>query len=559
METPEIRLEILRHCSLNALVALSQTCTDFRALMPLLDDTLVRPKVLKRVPWMTVAPGAGLKSWMDCARLIVARYKSRTQEPEQWCTTDSQHVYDMDDLANTADIEYIDGVCVDGEALPKSFDPLFESADFPVPYGLARGKYLMSIRDDGITLDMTTMEHVPENPDQFPFKLPDPADVWIAMEDFVSVRDGSKWVFRCANSYITIISQAMFCVRQESERWIVIEDETEHDAEEDNVYIIDKQKAVNNTLLFDRHNCVSHYPRGYMKDYTFHLLPGSQGAFRVKFDLTVRKLFIYYLDLTNGEPEILVMELNGSDQLIYERGHAFDPMPDLFLIYRGMLYYNHYQHVLIPLWVDLEAVPSTGNKYSWRSLSMASISHDFHKSPVELDRSEDGRWVTQAWSERRIVCDLLRFKTYIVRDYGWQKDPWKVSGEYHEEVKEIGCIFVGADRTAEKPVFYVINRPYLFAMDLILHKREKLEPDVFLHRVSKLVYNLFFEGSKQLQKSAGYYAEAVYEHIDQVPWLKGEPLNAVDEQQEALKMKYALTEEVYKRPLPMTRTQAKKS
>lgn len=567
METPEIRLSIIHFCSLDALVSLSQTCTDLRALLSVVDESLVRPKVLKRVPWMTLTPGAGLDCWMDCARLIVTRFKSRTQEPEKWWKNDSNK--SIEEIADTRDVEYIDGTCFDGETLPASFDPLFETSDMPVPYGLIRGKYLMSPEneedEERSALDMTTMERFPEDPERFPFKFPDPPDVWIAPNDYVSVLNGSDWTFRCANSYITVTSKEMFSVKQESERWIVVEEGgsywEEDDVGEESVYILDKENAVENVLVFEPETSVAKFPPGFTKDYTFFLFPGSQGALRIVCDSVTEKVLFYYLDLANGSEETLVFELGCSDQLLDRSDtfpNAFDPIQNLIIVYRGMLYLNHYGRDLIPFWVDLESAPSAGNKnkYSWRGLCLypGSVLEDVE----ELDRSNDGRWVTHIWSECRVVCDLLKFKTYIVRDYGWQKDPWSHEKEENdeEEASETGCVFVGADRAAEKPIFYVFNKPYLFSMDWCLNNFDKMHPILFLHHVSRVVYSLFFEGTEQQRRSVGYESEGRYIHDDQFvegELYKEDPLHDEDEgKKTARKMKRA-AERIEKCPRPMTK------
>lgn len=500
---------------------------------------------------------------MDCARLIVTRFKSRTQEPEKWWKAGSNKC--IDGIASTRDVEYIEGTCIDGETLPASFDPLFETSDMPVPYGLIRGKYLMSNGKDNecFALDMTTMEVVPEDPEEFPFKLPDPPDVWIApTDDYISVLNGSDWTFRCANSYITVTSKAMFSVQQESERWIVVEEGGsywEDDVGEETVYILDKERAVDNVLVFDPETSVAKFPPGLIEDYTFFLFPGSQGALRIVCDSEAEKVFFYYLDLAKGPEETLVFEMGCSGQLLERPDdfpNAFDPIQDLIVVYRGMLYLNHYGQDLIPFWVDLESTPSAGNKYAWRGLCLHPES--VHEDVEELDRSNDGRWVTHIWSECRVVCDLLKFKTYIVRDYGWQKDPqtiWDMEQAEEEVARETGCVFVGADRAAEKPIFYVINKPYLFAMNWI-HRGEFSHPMLFLHQVSKLVYGVFFEGDDNYGQLIGYQAEGRYDHDDQLiegELYKEDPLHDEDKTKKTARRMKRAAERGEKRPRPWTK------
>ncbi|KAG5361052.1 hypothetical protein CJU89_4157 [Yarrowia sp. B02] len=545
METPEIRQQILESCSLEALVALSQTSSVFRSHLAHLDEQLVKPLVLGCVPWMILTPGAGLESWIDCARLIIARRKSRVYEPSKWRPTgSSKYAGDIDKLAKKAKCEYIQGVCVDGDTLPESFEPLFGTRDFAVPSGLVRDKYFRFPEDhSGTTVDMKTMEVVPEDPDKFPFTLPDPADVWLAQDDFIGVRDSTTglYTFRCVNSYITITSESMFSVRQESERWVVVE---EGDAlGEGIVHILDKDMAQDNVLVFNSETSVSQHPTRFIAEYTFQLLPGSQGAIRVSHNVIHNKVNLHYIDLARRRWEVFLLELDPS-LLRIDHVNSYDPMPDLIIVYRGMLYYNNYGRDLIPLWIDLGQqekieqclgapswppfrwLPYGGTKYAWKALKMQTT--PYVDNTEELDISADGRWVTYPTTECRIVCNLLKFKTYIVRDHGWQKDPWRQT----KHVRETGCIFVGS---GDQPVFYVVNKPYLFAMGWILSRME-LNPQQLLIKMWELVYDLFFAGDQELRESFGYTDE-----------------DSCHDDQSVKTMQHDLFE--YIRPRPMTEAQ----
>lgn len=122
------------------------------------DESLVRPKVLQRVPWMELVPEVGMGSWMDCARLIVARRRSLTKEPDKWWRFNERQAtenYCLHELMRNTDIGYLPAENIDGGTLPDTFEPLFESEMAHV-----QGKYFLSPR--GKVLDMTTIKLVGE-------------------------------------------------------------------------------------------------------------------------------------------------------------------------------------------------------------------------------------------------------------------------------------------------------------------------------------------------------------------------------------------------------------
>lgn len=70
----DLKVKILKLSNLETCLALSESCGTYRKLWESLDKTLVREKVLKRVPWFALNEGStGLTSWNQCAHVVVAR------------------------------------------------------------------------------------------------------------------------------------------------------------------------------------------------------------------------------------------------------------------------------------------------------------------------------------------------------------------------------------------------------------------------------------------------------------------------------------------------------
>lgn len=99
------------------MLALSQASHSLRSYATCEDDTLVKDKVLERVPWMVTDEDAELVSWLDCARLTVARRASRLNHPEQWqtMTTDDSYKEIMARLYKNVDVADVRAVdCIGG-------------------------------------------------------------------------------------------------------------------------------------------------------------------------------------------------------------------------------------------------------------------------------------------------------------------------------------------------------------------------------------------------------------------------------------------------------------
>lgn len=81
----EILLNIFLFCELEAAVPLSQTCSRAAMMWTDLDATVIRCRVLERVPWITLnESGTGLSSWQKCALAIVARTEASQNKLRGW-------------------------------------------------------------------------------------------------------------------------------------------------------------------------------------------------------------------------------------------------------------------------------------------------------------------------------------------------------------------------------------------------------------------------------------------------------------------------------------------
>lgn len=120
----EIGLEILQDCDLESCLAFSESLSSINGLLRSLDTTLVREKVVERVPWMELDESdEAFRTWLACARVVRARNRA-TQTPDSKWTSGSDF-NTLFPLCKPKEV-FVDPVNVNG-ALPESFTPVFRS------------------------------------------------------------------------------------------------------------------------------------------------------------------------------------------------------------------------------------------------------------------------------------------------------------------------------------------------------------------------------------------------------------------------------------------------
>lgn len=481
---------------LESIVALNQTCALLRNVLKSVDETIVKAKVLDRIPWMEVCqPGTHLDTWMASARLIVARKKSIVSESHKWI--DSSEYYDMlGRIKDNTDITFIDSIEIDGKMkadgmnLPTSFHPMF-TTEIPTPCGGLTGKHMEEL-NGGETrfIDLTTMEYSNTHPNR-----PSDATTWSGEFSGSFRMDTGGRAARMILSDILIINTcgSKFNLLQETERWILVE--TKEDYENPDTqeirfkhtkFLLDKTKVTlddrESRLYFNTESgdCARRYSDSKL---TFvHLLPGSAGA--VVFEDNGEMILVFYDDIAGDKGQVLLSFLNFPGQDFAERLRPTDYIQDgwrirgtnrqLVVTYGGMLYLHIRESFLVPLWVELS--DKSANPVDDRFTEFEAFAHASPKvvvgglradmktlllSPERellsrqqtygIIRSEDGRWAMQTLSCGRIVQDLATQKTYIIRPQAKWPNP--------------GFVFVGLDESQQLPVFYRCHMAYGIKQD----------------------------------------------------------------------------------------------
>lgn len=133
----DIRCSILDHLPLEGCISLAESCRSWNELFRSADDSLVRTKVLQRVPWFTLEEGEGegkLNTWAKAARVIASRSR-RTILPKVKRGEKLQAIKSLEFPVGkfTSSPVRVKGVDVGfNDEARKSMDPLFESQHIPV-------------------------------------------------------------------------------------------------------------------------------------------------------------------------------------------------------------------------------------------------------------------------------------------------------------------------------------------------------------------------------------------------------------------------------------------
>lgn len=341
---------------------------------------------------------------------------------------------------------------IDGGTLPESFEPFFESST-----ALVQGKYFLSPR--GKTLDMTTMKlanNVERN-----------EDFWANIETIFYARQSTEvesghFAVTCRMSELTVKSHTFFIIRQESHNLLVIEQE----GNTQGVFLVQNPLQNGSTFLFDCEDSRCVFFPNYKSSYRLAMTPDGKDVICVNY-------------LSSSHVDLLYYEVS-RDSLVrlahFSRPNNEDIKAIVF--FAGMMFLKVDDSALVPLWIDLEGLQDRnyafqGNKYAWRSVLIRPRYIVFtNNAPrsFQIIRSKDKRWATN-WLGRQ-VCDLWRFKTFIVKDKGVHTCRNCKKPDYYHSLA--ATVFTGK-RDEDTPEFYTISRPLLDTLDSFLYGRRSRE------------------------------------------------------------------------------------
>ncbi|KAG5358605.1 hypothetical protein CJU89_5228 [Yarrowia sp. B02] len=342
----------------------------------------------------------------------------------------------MKKLSSNTKIVYEPVNDVSGKTLPETFTPLFETDQFFQTLGELRGKYIKVSNWFLDAVNFTWFDKMP---------VEDPKDSWQIYDySLVALENEMK----CPLSDITVTSTEMFQIVQENDRWLLVRRHIGGGR-----YFVEKKLAVDGKLVFE-HEKAFYLPgsgsQSIFEPYV-QLLPNSQGAFMLEFPERGQAQF-GYLDLEKRAGLVVLANFPAQsvDYFFWGYNRKVTRGRDFVIPYKGTLWLNYQERVLIPLWADLSGDPTCGvpdNRKSVIIRSSKSPNSLSGNSSYRLIRSVNKRWVSYVWSRGRIVCDLDTSTTYIVRDRGWKMYP--------------GASFVELSEDGNTPIFYTMNVYFL--------------------------------------------------------------------------------------------------
>lgn len=456
---------------LESLVALSQSCSRLRTVISQFDGSLVRHRVLERVPWMRIGEaGTGLVTWMDAARLIVARKRSVERDESEsrgWIVGD-RYSLQLEEIVDNMDIEYVEPVEIEkGGNLPASFEPMFRD-EIMIRGGTLTGRFMedewegdsdeegqedanqYSDRYVNLTTMKVSNTH-PERPKRASWSG------WIS-----STVDETTGMRTAVNPItgLTIVHDTAFEVLQETDRWILLRTEGYPDwlplAQAYDLYygehiplsFINRSRVKmrgDKSFLFlnqlGRGETCYVRPNGLRVFVSF--IPDTSCAIVFEFKAEDDKhMTVSYLNLETKAETILMKNLPSKldryeefyDDDEFHAGYDDFVHPSvkgsqrqLVITYGGILYLNIYGEALIPLWVDLSNVnqgKAGVNMKTMKSMILVPInSLDYNNSNNThgIVRSTDGRWASQILGGGRRVVDLATGKTYFAYNSALEK------------------------------------------------------------------------------------------------------------------------------------------
>lgn len=401
--------------------------------------------------------------------------KNRAEKPQKWWKYPDSN-YTLDDLAKHTNTEYIPATnnikAMAKQLLPDTFYPMFPTDRIDTSLShkcYIKGKYLVTQHRDGVHLDLSTMETL----ENIPVLDKRPSARYILPACTKEDKDKHFIYFKGLTGKLR--SKQQLKILHESERWLLVRD-CEYRDDDDGVppvpvRFVDKKTAVDGIIDYDEKNTIT-FPAGYKDTNTFHFLENSSAILQIVYDFqsSSNDIFVMFFNeqgsftkpvhLATFKDAVLekLKKTGKRDTHMDTIGHRDRHDRAESFVYAGMLYLSNYNRELIPLWVDFDAeTPFVGSKFAWHTLRLKPYGST-ERDPSPFTRN--GRWISLRQSTGRSVCDLLTFKTYIVRDSGWREELYD---RRNQKYGTAGACWSGVD-SDNKPIFYIIPKHVLWFM-----------------------------------------------------------------------------------------------
>lgn len=333
---------IFSDCDLESCIALSQTCSSNYAIYQQLDSTLVREKVLKRVPWFELGDCKS-ETWRQCASVIVNRSR-KGLDPK------NKHLYLLKDMRVAAalcqnSVAISKGMSLEEhENIRKKMIPLFEgeSSSFAGDFEVIRGS---SIHFPGIALDLKTMKT--SHTDH---------------EDRPDYEDYSTWSNEAVSPSGIVVrhqrSNGFVRVMNENDNLIHVRFRAVYTNADTLIYKKKPyHKAADGAILVGSQTFPLFTNPAEDDDFEFvegalvSLLPGQGGALVVNYpsDHPHRQMVVY-VEPTERLEEVLICTVPLSHT--YSGSHSDSHSSEFYTFYKGYLYL-YFAGRFFQLWVDM--------------------------------------------------------------------------------------------------------------------------------------------------------------------------------------------------------------
>ncbi|KAG5370195.1 hypothetical protein CJU90_1541 [Yarrowia sp. C11] len=437
----DVKLAVLKRSSLETCLALSESCRSFRTAWKTLDDTLVREKVLSRVPWFRLDE-AELTSWNQCAKVLVSRTQKSLRgddehkkgDTERWMLTKSIQLFQTSNYAKHIRVDSTD-VTFDHE-VRQNMTPLFanETQKALVGLGLRGSKLLggyksldlktLTTRDEETNFNMLDVDAY-----ELTERITTPSGLQLQHADYVA----GRLTFVAENDLLIHLrySRTMEEIDEYDPRGMIdtVIHKESHERDETGCYIIDPDYLI-----------IQHCAN-YEKTPLINLVPGAGGAIIAKFTASHKpSSYLGYIEPTAELRHVILCAIPTFTKGGYESfAYSFQKF---CVFYNGYLYYVH-QGRFMQLWVDLgykkmlklpdeivqgldhDLLPQQGTSRALTAFNMYfPMLGTFALQPtagalhgiVQGDRSQGlDRFVTLRRARGHVVGDLLTGTTYVCK------------------------------------------------------------------------------------------------------------------------------------------------
>lgn len=433
----DILLQIFRLCDLESCLALSETCRANRLLWMALDETLVRQKVLERVPWFKLE--GTFKYWIQCALVLVKRSNGPLDrfQPNQYLIRSLEVPIYLSN--NNAKMEPVEDI-TEKDEFRKTMTPLFKEPikckssldhDFET-----QGTTVVWNKDkSAMEMDLKTMFVKKRTETGRPKRKFSKSTDRDTAPSGVQVR-----VEHELEAYIEVIDEndniLQVCVYlQKRSRWGAPEDFSWNSNVVAHILVHKESHAKDadgTIVVTPNKDKPSYFSRDYTQQGLVNLLPGSGGALVTReCDGLIEESYLAYVEPKEGLPLVYLFSVPwlSSESCYYYSSCDIK----FFVSYHGYFFF-YFEGRFVRLWIDLGVKAPLDLCLGDRNL----MTYGTDRALVVWNRnvptigtfcqhtmrivthgiSQNGPWVTVTDAQGRCVGNLATGETFFALNWG---------------------------------------------------------------------------------------------------------------------------------------------